>query len=263
MRATAVLVCCSSVVLLAGCGDSRAHTVCNGGVDGPVVAGAVLYELDDYGTGNSCDGSDVADGTIAPESTRSFAAGAAISLSLSPGRHTIVLRAFSDSAGAAELGSGCTEVTLAAGGNFCFDITLEPRAVVGGEDGGLDLGGNGGGGGGGGGGPSDLGCAPVTHFDGLGDVWYDCVPLGTQDATQVYKAANAWDATGTISAMPRSYSDNKGTLNYICDQSAARGACACWTWNTTGQYAGPGRALATGGTTKCFIPFGSTYPSWN
>src|SRR5262249_28039875 len=119
-------------------------------------------------------------------------------------------------------------------------------------------------GGGGGGGNADLGCPPVTHFDGLGDVWYDCVPLGTQDATQVYKAANAWDATGSISPMPRSYSDSKGTLNYICDQSTARNACARWVGNCTGQYAGPGRALATGGKpTQCFLPFGSSYPSWD
>jgi hypothetical protein len=261
MRAIVVVVC-GAALALGGCADKRAHTVCNGGVSGPVVAGATLFELDDYGDANQCDGADVADGTIAPLSTRTFAVGSAISLSLPPGKHTIVLRAFSDTGGANELGSGCTEVTLSAGGDFCFDVTLEPKP----DDGGAGGGGGGGGGGSGSDGgspPGDLGCTPVTHFDGLGDNWYDCVPLGTQDATQAYKAANAWDATGTISPMARNYSDSKGTLNYICDQSTARNACACWTWNTTGQYAPVGRALATGGKpTQCFIPFGSSFTAW-
>jgi hypothetical protein len=53
-------------------------------------------------------------------------------------------------------------------------------------------------------------------------------------------------------------------VNYLCNQSTKRNACACWTWNTTGQYAGPGRALATSGkSTQCFIPFGSNYAVWN
>ncbi len=265
MRSSGVLVAVSALMIMS-CGDKRAQTVCTGGVNGPVVEGAALFELDDYGTADHCDGAVVADGTIAPVSTHTFVPGSAISLSLPPGAHTLVLRAFADAGGGTPIGSGCTEVQLAAGGNFCFDVTLTPVVA---SDVDLGMGGGGGGGsgggGGGGGGPMDLGCAPVTHDDGLGDNWVDCVALGTQNSTQVYKAANAWDATGTIDMPPRSYSDNKGSLLYICDRSATRGACACWTWNATGQYAGVGRALATNGAggTKCFIPFNSTYPSWN
>jgi hypothetical protein len=255
MRATiGMLAACS--LALAGCGDQRAHTVCTGGTDGPVVAGAVLFELDDYGAGNQCDGADVADPTVAPVTSHTFAAGAPISAALPPGAHTLVLRAFADSAGDTEIGSGCVDVNVSAGGDFCFDLSLTPTLDDGGDA--RDLAGGGGGGGG-----DDGGCA-VTHSDGLGDTFVDCVALGTQNTTQAHKAAGAWDATGTTDALAKSYSDNKGSLLYICDQSTARNACACWTWNGTGQYAGAGRALATAGKpTQCFIPFNGTYPAWN
>ncbi len=267
MRFWGALVAVSALAL-ASCSARRAHTVCTGGSDGPVVAGAALFELDDYGTLDHCNGADVADGTIAPVSTHTFAPGTAISTSLPPGPHTLVLRAFADTAGGTPIGSGCVEVQLAAGGDFCFDLSRSPVVSIsdgGSGGGGGGGGGAGGGGGGGGGGNADLGCGAVTHSDGLGDTWQDCVALGTQDTTQAYKAADAWDATGTIDMPPRNYSDSKGSLIYICDQSSTRGACACWTWGATGQYAGVGRALATPGAggTKCFIPFNSTYPSWN
>jgi hypothetical protein len=246
---------------LASCGDSGTRTACKGGVDSSLVTGAALFQLDDYGATNHCDGNDVADGTIAPLSSHTFAPGAAISLPLPPGAHTLVLYAFADPSGDTPIGSGCVETTLAAGGDFCFDLMLAPVDEPG-SDGGA--GGSGGGGGGGGGsGGSDGGCS-VTHSDGLGDTFVDCVALGTQDTTQAHKAADAWDSTGSINALARSYSDNKGSLLYICDQSVARNACACWTWNGTGQYAGTGRALATAGKpSQCFIPFNGTYPAWN
>lgn len=290
---------------LSACGDKRVRTVCSGGVDGPLVAGAALFELDDYGTTDHCDsdGVDVADASIAPATRQSFAAGAGISLALPPGAHTIVLRAFADSGGTMAIGSGCAEVQLAAGGDFCVDLTLTAPADGGGSDGG-SVGGDDGGCGVvcdsihslgplcSPGGCTFAGCmasyidcnqAPpnadgcecegsaccngacqTKHSDGLGDSFFDCVALGTRDPVQVAKAAAAWDATGNIDAAPRLYSDNKGTVQYICDRSTVRNACACWTWNGTGQYADAGRALSTNGKpTQCFIPFGATYPAWN
>jgi hypothetical protein len=315
-------VCLATALALCGCGNQSVHTVCTGGVNGAVATGAALFELDDYGTADHCQGPDVYDGSVAPLSRRSFPPGAGISLQLTPGRHTLVLRAFSDSGGSKPIGSGCVELQLDAGANVCIDLSLTASA----DDGGAGAGG--GGGGGGGGGPPDFagctvgtvancggcgvscdtvhslgascsaaacsfsGCAAnwvdctpappnydgcecqgtgccngacqTKHSDGLGDAFYDCVALGTQDATQVQKAAAAWDASGSIDAAPRTYSDSKGSINYICDQSTKRNACACWTWNGTGQYAGVGHALATNRkATQCFIPFASTYPVWN
>lgn len=37
-------------------------------------------------------------------------------------------------------------------------------------------------------------CAPVTHDNGLGQTWTDCVPLGTYDEAQAMKACRASDA---------------------------------------------------------------------
>jgi len=301
MRSTALVSVLG--LALSACGDQRVHTVCSGGTDGPLVAGAALFELDDYGTSNHCEGADVTDASIAPATRLSFAAGSAISLKLAPGAHTLVLRAFADSGGTMPIGSGCAEVQLAAGGDFCVDLALSP--VAGGDgDGGGPVGSDDGGCGvvcdsihslgpvcSPGGctfsgcmsgyvdcdkaAPNGNGCecagngccngaCQTKHSDGLGDNFFDCVALGTQDAAQIAKAAAAWDATGVIDAAPRSYSDNKGTTQYICDQSTKRNACACWTMNGTGQYGGAGRALATNGKpSQCFIPFGSNFPTWN
>src|SRR4051794_7016142 len=116
------LVCAPLVALVvSACGSPRAHTVCTGGVDGALVGQAALFELDDYGTTNHCAGADVADAAIAPATRGSYVAGGGISISLPPGRHTLVLRAFSDSGGTTPIGSGCVELELAAGGDFCID----------------------------------------------------------------------------------------------------------------------------------------------
>lgn len=40
----------------------------------------------------------------------------------------------------------------------------------------------------------DAGCTVVTHDNGLGQHWQDCVPLGTYDETQALKACAAYDA---------------------------------------------------------------------
>src|SRR5690242_9769339 len=103
MRASSCVAVLSALAL-AGCGQKRAHSVCSGGLAGPVVAGAALFELDDYGATEHCDGADVADGTIAPLTTHTFAPGTPISSSLPPGPHTLVLRAFADTGGGTPIG---------------------------------------------------------------------------------------------------------------------------------------------------------------
>jgi hypothetical protein len=40
----------------------------------------------------------------------------------------------------------------------------------------------------------DAGCALVTHTNGLGQTWQDCVPLSTYDKAQATKACEAWCA---------------------------------------------------------------------
>lgn len=45
-----------------------------------------------------------------------------------------------------------------------------------------------------GGAPVDA-CSPVTHDNGLGQTWQDCVPIGTYNEEQATKACKAWCAT--------------------------------------------------------------------
>jgi hypothetical protein len=61
-----------------------------------------------------------------------------------------------------------------------------------GGDGGL--GGVGGVGGAGGSSTGGTGGCEVTHDNGVGQTWQDCVPLGTYDNTQALKACEAWCA---------------------------------------------------------------------
>jgi hypothetical protein len=42
-------------------------------------------------------------------------------------------------------------------------------------------------------------CALVTHSDGVGQTWQDCVPLGTLDSVQATKACEAWCAAESAS----------------------------------------------------------------
>lgn len=44
-------------------------------------------------------------------------------------------------------------------------------------------------------------CAPVTHDNGLGQTWQDCVPLGTYDLIQAMKACKASEAARCIDAQ--------------------------------------------------------------
>jgi hypothetical protein len=288
-----------SVLVAVGCGDNVMRTVCTGGPTGPVVAGAALFELDDYGTLAHCRGADIDDASVAPVTRRTFLAGSAISLQIAPGQHTLVLRAFSDAGGTDLLGSGCVEENLAPGAEVCIDMVLtarDPQCMLGTVDdcgacgapcdrvrsdgaacnagacsytgckaGFADCNG---------GAPNRDGCecegsaccntsCQTKHSDGLGDSFYDCVALGTYDATQAGKAAAAWDANGSIgNAM--NYSDNFGVVSYRCNHSTAKSMCACWTWGGSGNYAGPGRAIAFGPkSTSCNIPLGNMYPTWN
>ena len=47
----------------------------------------------------------------------------------------------------------------------------------------------------------DGGCAVVTHHNGLGQTWQDCVALGTYDQAQAMKACKASDAAQCIDAQ--------------------------------------------------------------
>jgi hypothetical protein len=95
-------------------------------------------------------------------------------------------------------------------------------------------------------------CPPVTHSNGLGQTWTDCVPLGTYNAAQAMKACGAdVDAGGgCYSIMRPCYSE--GVASVVC--SVPSNLTYCWT------YAGPYTGYVSAAANGC--PNGSD-PTWN
>jgi hypothetical protein len=103
---------------------------------------------------------------------------------------------------------------------------------------------------------STLGCCAGAcqnqHVNGLGQFFYDCVPLGTYDTTQGTKAATAWPTVGMIFAAN---CNGPGQNEAICKQGVA--SCACWGY--TGSNQGHVHLSATM-TCSCAAV---NDPSWN
>jgi hypothetical protein len=76
--------------------------------------------------------------------------------------------------------------------------------------------------------PSDA-CALVTHSNGLGQTWQDCVPLGTYNLNQAMKACSAANATdcyaraacGRVQDTVRGYQGNAILAEWGYDDVAA------------------------------------------
>lgn len=111
------------------------------------------------------------------------------------------------------------------------------------------------------------GCQP-KHANGLGQSFYNCVPLATYTMAEAQAAATAFDPTGGVDGMNNHFSDNKGTIDYICNLSTAKNSCPCWAWNATGQYVPAighvDQHPIMGSLSKsCFFPLDAGWPSWN
>lgn len=113
-------------VMLAGCGNPASRQCMNAGGAGDLVTSAALIKLDIYAGGTGCAGNRPAPGAAAPQLSRSFAAGEAIRLDIPPGRHTVVLTAFADAAGAQAIGGACTDEDFQPGQAVCLDLILDP-----------------------------------------------------------------------------------------------------------------------------------------
>jgi hypothetical protein len=104
-------------------------------------------------------------------------------------------------------------------------------------------------------GGAEAGCAHVTHMNGLGQNFVDCLPLKTYNITQAQKACAAYDAgpcgTKTVSCVAG------GTQTLECETTA--GACACWAYS--GTYAGLVNRDALGNTCEC--PGAALSNPWN
>jgi hypothetical protein len=88
-----------------------------------LATSAVLWQLDDFGTGAHCEGDQVVGGF--PVVTHRFHAGEQIEMQLTPGNHTVVLWALADEAATELLASACAEKFMPAGGQICLDLALD------------------------------------------------------------------------------------------------------------------------------------------
>jgi hypothetical protein len=92
-------------------------------------------------------------------------------------------------------------------------------------------------------------CMPVTHSDGLGQTWTDCVPLGTYNEAQAMKACEAWTVATDASVGSCVVNSCSGEM-FVENEVAGR------IWS----YAGPYTELVTQYGMGC--PYGSGLP-WN
>lgn len=84
------------------------------------------------------------------------------------------------------------------------------------------------------------GCTLVTHSNGMGQTWQDCVALATYDSAQATKACNAWcAANGCVCANPGSatnpccFSASFCGVQYMAGQVGTSGSSVVlmgWSW---------------------------------
>ena len=119
------LVAASLALIASSCGVSAPTTPCMK-MSGPsaLVSGAKLFRVDVYDANAPCVNDDVPPGAGTLLVSKTFSPGQKIAIDVAPGKHTVVLTTFSDSAGTMELGRSCSFVDLVAGAQFCLDVTL-------------------------------------------------------------------------------------------------------------------------------------------
>jgi hypothetical protein len=104
----------------------------------------------------------------------------------------------------------------------------------------------------------DAACTPVTHDNGLGQQWTDCVPLGTYNLAQALKACAAYcavnsclpDAGGACINNPGEGAEC-GNAEFVTAQFGDT------VWQYAGSYAGYARP-----STSATCP-GPPLPTWN
>jgi len=96
-------------------------------------------------------------------------------------------------------------------------------------------------------------CA-VTHANGVGENYYDCVEAGTYNQTQAAKACTAY-TDDQFACNQAGCTDDGGDM-MICGYPDG-GGCVCWT------YVGPDEShVYKSGSTTCFCP-STNDPTWN
>jgi hypothetical protein len=76
-------------------------------------------------------------------------------------------------------------------------------------------------------------CVPVTHHNGAGQTWEDCVPLGVSDRDQAMKACKA---SGAPRCVLSTFCGAQGSE--ICGQDTAGTQTYVGCWGYDGDVAG-------------------------
>ena len=94
---------------------------------------------------------------------------------------------------------------------------------------------------------------PTEHENGLGQVFFDCNPLGTYTHDSALSAADAWTTTGTTY-------DGTTLCGASCIGRQTTTTCAVWCW--AGGWQGQ---VALGSTLVCQCPgaTGAVTATWN
>ncbi len=225
-----------------------------GNAQSPLVADAAMVRLDVYGPSGHCVDGMLAAGAGAPILSRSYAQGQAISLDVPPGPHALVLSTFADADGVQTLGVGCTESTLTAGEQICFDLTISPAPDGGGAPAGdADMATNGG---------CDPSISNVNNCGGCGNACDQTNSVGATctNGTCVYTSCRSgWADCNTAN------SDVDGCETNITDDPANCGACgrACSATNVAAAHCTAGLCDSTcnSGYGNCSQPAaGNTAP---
>ena len=102
--------------------------------------------------------------------------------------------------------------------------------------------------------PISSACA-ITHANGVGQNYYDCVDAGTYNQTQAGKACTAY-TNDQFACQAASCIGDAGDM-VVCGTPEGGTNCVCW------DYVGQDTShVYKSGTTTCYCP-GSTDPNWN
>ena len=107
-------------------------------------------------------------------------------------------------------------------------------------------------------GGTDVCSTPITHDNGTGQTWQDCVPAGTYNEDQAMKACHASFATMCTVEY------GCGATNLVvCGYTPNGEDCVGGCWGYDGSVKGYVSSVALGGCSSCPTPGGSrTTTSW-
>jgi len=96
------------------------------------------------------------------------------------------------------------------------------------------------------------GACPTTHSDGVGQDYYNCLPVDTYTQTTAMEAGTAYEISigGSSANVSTGWSCPNNSLVFVCATNSAGDALLCWGYegSETGQFSGPNCPWVESGT---------------